>query len=149
MFISMPRACLGRLTLLAATLALAGCAAEANPWATGPQPAVSTTIEVDRQIRPRTVLLAVGPDAPLVFGRDYYVCVVDAATGQMTAVLDRDTGEPLKARITSRRRSSPRAMLLGIKPLEVDLRGAVLSVMPPQAILTAGEDDRSALSGED
>jgi hypothetical protein len=103
-------------------------------------PRADAFIRIVKQISPRKVNLSIGGNEKLAPGQAFYVCLRDAATGELTPVIDPDTARPLQARIESSRRGSATAWLLGLKPLETNLRGAVLCRdLPPPAAMLAGE----------
>jgi curli biogenesis system outer membrane secretion channel CsgG len=102
-------------------------------------------IRIVRQVGPRKVVLAVDEGGTLVRGQDFYVCLYDPATGELRLVRDPDTELPLQARIESTRRGSSTAWLRGLKPVETDLRGAVLCRQrPPEAVTLADDQAEEA-----
>lgn len=92
-------------------------------------------IRVERQIDPRKLRVVAGLGSVLREGQTLYVSRYDASLGALVAVRDRDTGRPLRARVVEARYDTGTALLLGLKPETVNLRGAVLTVdraaMPP------------------
>jgi curli biogenesis system outer membrane secretion channel CsgG len=103
-------------------------------------PRADAFIRIVKQIGPRKVSLAVDETATLVRGQDFYICQYDPATGEFSLVKDADTRQPLQARIDSTRPGSATAWLRGLKPIETDLRGAVLCRQPPSETVAAVED---------
>jgi curli biogenesis system outer membrane secretion channel CsgG len=105
------------------------------------EPAEGGEIQVVRQLGPRKVVLSGGSWPKHAAGGEYFLCTRDESTGRLQAVLDRDTGEPIRARIASGGGSAPTALLVGLKPLEVSLRGAVLTrTLPAPAEPEPGEE---------
>lgn len=103
-------------------------------------PRADAFIRIVKQVGPRKVNLAVDENEKLARGQAFYVCLRDVATGELMPVIDPDTARPLQARIESTRRGSATAWLLGLKPLETNLRGAVLSRdLPPPVVTVADE----------
>lgn len=103
-------------------------------------PRADAFIRIVKQVGPRKISLSVDEHERLAAGQVFYVCLRDAATGELTPVVDPDTARPLEARIESTRRGSATAWLLGLKPVETDLRGAVLRRdLPPPPTMLAGE----------
>jgi curli biogenesis system outer membrane secretion channel CsgG len=100
---------------------------------------------VQQTEEPRRVRIAAGPASTLDRNERYYVYRLDETTGTLHPVLDRDTGQPLQARIESSSRIASTAWLLGRTPEDLDLRGAVLSTSPTAALaagtLESGDPD--------
>jgi len=94
-------------------------------------PTRDDSIRIVRQIDPRRVRIAGGAEQQLDGHRKYYVYLLDEATDVLEPVLDRDTRLPLEARIERSGRIATTAWLLGEKPSELDLRGAVLREQAP------------------
>ncbi|MCP3903541.1 MAG: hypothetical protein GY715_07880 [Planctomycetes bacterium] len=94
-------------------------------------PTRDDSIRIVRQVDPRRVQIAGGAEQQLDGERKYFVYVHDEATDALEPVLDRDTRLPLEARIERSGRIATTAWLLGEKPVELDLRGAVLREQAP------------------
>ncbi|MCZ6837537.1 MAG: hypothetical protein O7G85_17305 [Planctomycetota bacterium] len=84
-------------------------------------------IRIDKQINPRRIRVVAGRGRVLHEGQTLYVCQYDPDRGQLVAVQDRDTGRPLQAKIIKVRFDVGTALLLGLKPATISLRGAVLT----------------------
>jgi hypothetical protein len=111
-------------------------------------PRADTYIRIVKQIGLRKVALSSGQKQALIRGQVYYVCLHDAATGRLQPILDSDTALPLRARIDDGRSGSSTAWLLGLKPLETDLQGAVLSLDLPSSSMTMAEEATEAEAGD-
>lgn len=96
-----------------------GSVAAAREWSRG--------IRVERQINPRKIRVTASRADSLRKGQTFYLSRYDQISGHLVSIEDRDTGHPLQAQIISARRTSGLALLLGLKPVELDLRGALLT----------------------
>lgn len=110
---------------------------------------LSAMIRIDRQIELRKVTILPGRSAPLHVGQVLYVGWFDPQLGRLVAVEDLDTGLPLRAKILKASRKSGVAMLTGLKPIEIDLRRAVLSPhrVLPAPMVRAGHLAREVVAG--
>jgi len=105
-------------------------------------PVSGPEMRITRQLGPRRVRVVGGTKQSVRRGREFYVCVMDEETGEMTAVVDPDTRLALRARIEEAGRHSSTAWLLGQKPPAVNLRGAVLRrMLPATRLSTAGRSE--------
>jgi len=102
-------------------------------------PRADAFIRIVKQIGPRKITLSSGEKEALIRGQVYYVCLHDPATGRLQPILDTDTALPLRARIDDGRSGSSTAWLLGLKPLETDLQGAVLCRDLPSSGVTLAD----------
>ncbi|MDY7107997.1 MAG: CsgG/HfaB family protein [Planctomycetota bacterium] len=101
-------------------------------------PRADPRLRIVRQVGPRKVTVSADERESLIRGQEFFVCLHDPATDELSLVYDPDTGLPLQARIESARRGSATAWLRGLKPPDTDLRGAVLCRQrPPEAVTLA------------
>jgi hypothetical protein len=99
------------------------------PPAQDDHPAVSAKrIRIERQINPRKVHVVSTWPGMIQEGQKFFVSRFDPGVGQLVSVDDRDTGQPLRATIVSNRGRTGLALLSGLKPRELDLRGAILTM---------------------
>jgi hypothetical protein len=95
------------------------------------EPPVEEYLRIVRQTGARRVELAQAGE-PADAGEELYVCQTDTGTGGLRPVYDPDTHRPLRVRIDATGEHGATAWLIGQKPVDVDLCGAVLSrALPP------------------
>ncbi|MHC4948061.1 MAG: CsgG/HfaB family protein [Planctomycetota bacterium] len=94
-------------------------------------PTSDESIRIVRHVGPRRVTLSAGATTRLKEGAEYFVCVYDETGTAIEPVVDMHTRLPLRARVEETGRLTTTAWIAGRKPLEVDLRGAVLVTRLP------------------
>jgi len=94
-------------------------------------PTRDQSIRIVKHLEDRLVEVAGGPETSFFEGHEYYVCIRSTDGETLDPVLDPDTSMPLKARIRRSRRIASTAWLLGKKPAQIDLRGAILTESLP------------------
>lgn len=96
-------------------------------------------MRIVKQISARRVQVAVADDVPVVSGERYFVCAPDAETRDLQGVYDPDTKEPVEVQIDMIGEQGTTAWLIGRPPVEIQLRGAILSRTLPMPVQARSE----------
>lgn len=100
---------------------------------------------VEERLTRRRLGITGGSRAGLVSGREYYLLRPETTTGDRV-IRDSDNGRPLMVRIESAGRNSARGFMLGVPPLEQQVRGAVLRSTLPE---TAQQEQQASATEDD
>ena len=100
-------------------------------------------IRLAEQAEGRWWVLSPSADGVVRDGAIYHVCRWDAQRAEFVALVDAQTGHPIRARVDLGFLSRPSAWLMGVPADEADLPGAVLvrstPAVPAAAVAQANE----------